>query len=257
LEAQENGSYEDSISFCDEILSMAPEQPTILSILAQAYEKQEKFEEAIRYYERAGELGKNGQSPHLLRQIFFDLGNVYERMSAKNEAMSAYEQILDSKPDSPLAWFGKGNIHRKREEYLEAITCYDNSHNHNAPSKIQTLSFYYRGLAYQKLGDYIRAIRNYHLSLATKRKGIVEPEIYLKLATAHIKIERYDIAIEEYKEAISHFGDDEELIRDKSKAHLEYSQQLKKRGKNKESKKQILFAKKELSKIEEPSTLMR
>ncbi len=52
-------------------------------------------------------------------------GNVYSGLRQYDNALTAYDRVLGSKPDLAEAWFGRGNVYLDLKQYDRALAAYD------------------------------------------------------------------------------------------------------------------------------------
>ena len=78
-----------------------------------------KYEEAIKYYDKAIELDRKDGRAWTARGLAFHNKGVYK------EALKCYDSALKFEPHYLLAWRAKGLTLNKLGKYKEAIACYD------------------------------------------------------------------------------------------------------------------------------------
>jgi tetratricopeptide (TPR) repeat protein len=111
--------------------------------------------EVLKQTERQANLLENKILPVALGNIFFEVANSYISLKKYEEAIAAYDQALQIKPDDHEAWNNRGSALGNLGRYEEAITACDQalqikSDKHEA--------WFNRGIALVNLGRYEEAI---------------------------------------------------------------------------------------------------
>jgi len=92
------GAYSpDRLVKLQELVEAHPEDPVYHFLLAGLYKDGRYFQEAYREYRRVLELDPGNY------QARINIGNIYYRLGQYGEAISAYREALDQRPDSVLA----------------------------------------------------------------------------------------------------------------------------------------------------------
>lgn len=90
--------YSDAISYLGKASISDPIVGAVrLSALGDAYAESGKFDEAVKYYEKAANFSDNDKyTPYFL----YKLGLAYEKQKKNSDAKSCYEKIRNNYPDS-------------------------------------------------------------------------------------------------------------------------------------------------------------
>ncbi len=154
------------------------------------YDAAEQYEEAIAAYDRVLQINADKY------KTWNKKGISLENLGRYEEAIEVYEQAIKIKPDYYQAWEGKGDALRNLGKYQEAIVCYDKA--------IKIKPDYERvwnckGITLKHLGWYEKAIACYDRIL--KIKPDYHYAWYNKGYTLRY-LERYEEAIACYDKAI-------------------------------------------------------
>lgn len=117
----------------------------------------ERYEQAVQRLERL--ISLDGENP----AIFYNLGVVYSLLKRESEAMLQYEKALQFNPYYVQAWYNMGQICLiKEKDYSRALNCFDRALALR-PDYIGAL--HQRGVAWELLGDYARAVQSWEMTL--------------------------------------------------------------------------------------------
>jgi tetratricopeptide (TPR) repeat protein len=87
------------------------------------------------------------------KSVYF-LGRNYHHQKLYQDAIKAFEEVLEIEPNYHRAWYDIGNTYEKLGEFNKAIECYQKALN-NDPNDVY--AWYNMGRAYKEIGDLIRA----------------------------------------------------------------------------------------------------
>lgn len=108
-----------------------------------------KYDEARQSLEAAR---KNDESDKLVLY----LGRSYEALGDMNYAATLYREYLEKNPDSACIYNEEGLMYLKQEEYMKALTAFENGMALNDPSYNQSLMFN-EAVTYEYLLDFKKA----------------------------------------------------------------------------------------------------
>lgn len=108
-----------------------------------------KYDEARQSFEAAR---KGDDSDKLILY----LGRSYEALGDMNYAATLYREYLDKDPDSASIYNEEGLMYLKQEEYMKALTAFENGKALNDPSYNQSLMFN-EAVTYEYLLDFKKA----------------------------------------------------------------------------------------------------
>ena len=117
-------------------------------MLAELYEKTEKYELALEEYEKVYELNHN------YKNIYLKIGKLYGNVGRENEAIKIFSDILKKKPDYYEASIILADILNKKQEYKEAAQVYMNALKY----KPADYDLYYNlAMTYTMINDFAKA----------------------------------------------------------------------------------------------------
>lgn len=117
-------------------------------MLAELYEKTEKYELALEEYEKVYDLNHN------YKNIYLKIGKLYGNVGRENEAIKIFSDILKKKPDYYEASIILADILNKKQEYKEAAQVYMNALKY----KPADYDLYYNlAMTYTMINDFAKA----------------------------------------------------------------------------------------------------
>lgn len=162
----------------------------------QAYEKLDKFEEAAKAYEEAVRARpEDAMYQYRLGKVLYELGQMSQAQTHLEEAVKLEERLYkahyflgkvyaaqDKPADAAKAWtksaslaasFGKpfidlGMLYLKWDKLDEAISVLDQGRLNVKDGDDLTNIYYYLGLAYEKQGNWDKAVEAYTTALDTR-----------------------------------------------------------------------------------------
>lgn len=149
-------------------------------------------------------------------------GLIHEAANADLRALADYEAVIRKDPDNLEAYFQKGLIYYNSaspEQAIADFTYVINNHKSSGTNAIYfgndplgakgtfltTLQsmmgrvFQYRGIAYQKIGDYDKSLRDFNKSLVYDSSS----EAFINRAMLYSKLDQNEQAISDLRQAIS------------------------------------------------------
>lgn len=146
------GRYEEALKLLDDLLSVDPENDTLLFFKGTCLAALSRYEEAIIYYDKTIELNAG------FEDAYYNKGNAYRKLKRFDEAIKTYNQGLNVNPFNVKILYNKGFGYFESEQYLLAIDCFDQvimlNKNHDD-------AWYRKGKCLQELERYEEAIRCY------------------------------------------------------------------------------------------------
>jgi tetratricopeptide (TPR) repeat protein len=143
-------SIDVAILYIQLALSIEPESPVYLTLLGDIYEDMQRYEEAIRAYD------KIGPASELRANADIEIATNLQRLERSKEAVARLDQLLARDPTNYSALVTLGNIYRSIDEFAKASETYTRAIALlKEPKKENWRVFYYRGIAFerQKLWD--------------------------------------------------------------------------------------------------------
>lgn len=117
-------------------------------MLAELYEKNEKYELALEEYEKVYELDQKNQN------IYLKIGKLYGNVGRENEAIKIFSDLLKKKPDYYEASLILADILNSKQEYKEAVQVYMSALKYR-PADYEL--YYNLGMTYTMLNDFAKA----------------------------------------------------------------------------------------------------
>ena len=124
-------------------------------LIANTYFKEDKFEEAIKYYNKAIENNKNYIS------AYYNIAEIYKKQKDFDKAKEYYEKTIQISPDYIYPYYQIGNLYFDKKEYDIAIDWYKKALEIEPNEELVN---YYIGIAYKEQKNLKSAIE--HLKLA-------------------------------------------------------------------------------------------
>lgn len=151
-----SGQYEYARETYDIILSLNPNDPTILHSRGVTYGQLEKYDKALADFNRALELRPD--SPGTL----INRGNAYTELARYDEAFADLNRSLELNPNDPAAFNNRGNAYFRLKRYDKALADFNRALElrPNDPETIRN-----RGLTYAKLERYDETFTDFNRAL--------------------------------------------------------------------------------------------
>ncbi len=115
LVARQPGPYQDSMESTQAALALDPDNPTLLTRLAESYAGLGEKDLALRYYRRVVELRPQSAEAHA------NLGEAHELFGDLVAAAESFRRALQLQPDSPAVNCSLANILRRLRDLPEAL----------------------------------------------------------------------------------------------------------------------------------------
>jgi tetratricopeptide (TPR) repeat protein len=103
-----------------EKLDMHPKDAELTANLGAILQKENKYDEALQFYSKAGELDPSSVTTRL------NLGTLYQQKKEYESAINAYQSILNLYPDNVSAMFYKAQCYQAMGQTSKAIDGYKN-----------------------------------------------------------------------------------------------------------------------------------
>ncbi len=178
-----------------------PTYPWPYHQLALIYQERRQYEEAVPLFQQA--ISQHVQS-EARAQAWNHLGNVYRALSRHREAIGAYRQAIELKPDFALPWSSVGDVCRLLDRPDEAIDAY-----RQAVDLDPALAWPYHNLAliYTERGETDRtaceaAIILYRQAIERHQSDRERALAWNHLGNTYRTLHRLEDAIKAYRQAI-------------------------------------------------------
>jgi tetratricopeptide (TPR) repeat protein len=151
---QKAGDYKTAEIFYLKALSRFSENPHIYNNLGNVYQSSGRLDEAIDFYKR-------GLRYKETFQLYFNLALAYEKKGDSTSALFCYKQALRLNPYNSETYNNIGNIYLISNMVDEAMDIYKKGLEFGESFELN----FNLGLAYERKGDLISAIRHYREAL--------------------------------------------------------------------------------------------
>ena len=171
---------------------------------AKIYYQLKKFTEAIKDYETIINLMDNHSANFNLGKVYFDLGNINYELKNYDLAIKYYDECIKNDSNCFDAYYNKSIILLDKQKYEDAIT---NLNKYIINNKNDYLVYYLRGLMHEKNGNYDLSVNDFTKAINIHSNFL---DAYLKRAEVLVKLNRNDQALNDLKilkEHINQFKD--------------------------------------------------
>lgn len=117
-------------------------------MLAEIYERNEKYELALEEYDKVYELNPKDEN------IYLRIGKLYGNVGREKEAIEIFSDLLKKKPDYYEASMILADIYNSRQEYKEAVQVYMAALKYR-PADYDL--YYNLGMTYTMINDFAKA----------------------------------------------------------------------------------------------------
>ncbi|MFP3869763.1 MAG: tetratricopeptide repeat protein, partial [Syntrophobacteria bacterium] len=184
--AQAADSLGEKLEYYEHAARLAPENPLILSNLAELYAEQGRWDKAAATYDKVA-----ASSPTV--PIMKKTVEAYQKANETDKALAAYVRLIEisSGPDKEPFYGFMSYLNAKKTPGQAASFLAD--HLNMFPESCRPEVQAYLGTAYGQEGSWRQSIEAYKRALAD---GVDNPLIHLNLAEAYSRIGRYQQAEE-------------------------------------------------------------
>ncbi len=117
---KKSGKQAEAVEWLNECLDEDPNFDFGYYLIANFLHDEEKYDEAVSFYERAVSLHGEAEGPSLL-----NMADCFVNLDKDNKAISCLDIVIDKNPEHPAAWREKAFMLEKLGHSEEAITCFD------------------------------------------------------------------------------------------------------------------------------------
>lgn len=142
------GKEEISKKYLLQLISKYPNSYKGHKMLAELYEKNEKYELALEEYEKVYEFNQKDQD------IYIKIGKLYGNVGRENEAIEIFSDLLKKRPDYYEASMILADILNSKQEYKEAVQVYMAALKYR-PADYDL--YYNLGMTYTMINDFAKA----------------------------------------------------------------------------------------------------
>ena len=156
--------------------------------LGRAAYGEKDYDTALHEYQTALDL-KGGK----YRKALLNIGIVYKAQKKIDQAVAAYQKLLELDPQYPEAWYNLGLVYLQTNQYREAENSLLAATQYN---RKYSQAWFNLGVLYTKIDEDDKAIQAYRQALDIKPSY---QKAQLNLAVRYAKNNQFDKAIELYK----------------------------------------------------------
>lgn len=141
----DKGNPEISLFFTRFSLILDPSLSLARVLLGEIYEKQERYDEALKLY---GEEKENSETYFASR---VRMGIIYAKKGDLKRAEKQLRSLAEKRPELAFPWTELGDIFLSNQKFPQAIDAYSEAINRiSVPSRVNWSLFYSRGAAYER-----------------------------------------------------------------------------------------------------------
>lgn len=184
--------YQKSLSKIDEDLD------EIHTSIAFEYQNLRDYRNAAEHLKKAIRINAENES------LLYEIGYCYEMGQMSDEAIDFFNQEINSRPYSLVAWYNLGIAYSTIELYEKAIDAFDYA---IAIDPTFTPAYFSKAQCYEQMEMFIEAINVYKLTFELEKPDSMT---YYYIGDCYASMDKYDAAIEFYRKSISierHFSD--------------------------------------------------
>jgi len=170
----------------EKCISLDPENIDCLMKLSELYLYVQNYKKSIEHLDRVLKVDKHNPKAYFLK------GMNFKEMGDTNLAISSMQTTVEQDPDYYNAYIQLGLLHAARKQAI-AVDYYNNALNLN-PQSIE--ANYNKGIFYQEMGDFKKAIESYNIIL----------QIDSNYAHAHYNLGYIQFIQKNYQASIPHFN---------------------------------------------------
>ncbi|NIS38748.1 DUF3808 domain-containing protein [Candidatus Saccharibacteria bacterium] len=115
MKAYQNEQWDQALNYFQDALLGEPENPLLYFNIATALYKKQKYEEALKSYDKA----LSTDDVMLQQSIYYNRGNTYYQMQKYKEAINAYKKALDLEPSDRDAKYNLELVRAKLKEMAD------------------------------------------------------------------------------------------------------------------------------------------
>jgi len=147
-----------------------------------AYAKQQRYNEAIKDFDKAIKLNSDYAEAYVGR------GLAYAEQQKYDKAIEDYNKAIKLNPDDAKAYYNRGLAYVELGEHERAIKDFDKAIKLNSDD---AKAYYNRGIAYAGLGEYNRAIEDFNKAIKLNKDNA---EAYFSRGLVYVILGEHDRA---------------------------------------------------------------
>ena len=175
-------------NYLEKVVELSPMNIEPISLLASVYNRQRNYQKAASAYQKVIELDNNRDD------AYYQLGIINLRLGKYREAIAPLQKAVELNPDHKDAYFYTGNAYKELKELANAVEAYENYLNLKPEDPWE--GYYRLGLCRIELKQFEEAITALNEAAKEKPQDI---KTYYYLAQAYDQANQYEKAEETYK----------------------------------------------------------
>ncbi len=217
------GDFSLAREYFSKAIEIIPDYRDMYVNLARVYFAENNYSKAIDLLEQAINIPPAESDKELLSDlptsaIYTLLGNAYKLRREYQQALSAFNKVLELDPKSYIAYFEIGNIYKLQRKYDKAIEFYQKAIHNETDVKRAYINMLVENLDYFKedskhyneikkqldKGITEKDVSEYDSSTINRNpnRRIILYQIYNNLGNIYYEQKRFDDANEQFKKAI-------------------------------------------------------
>jgi tetratricopeptide (TPR) repeat protein len=202
--------YEDAMIDLKKAIDMGPNYSIVDTYqgLANSYRMLEKYEESVKYYDKAIESDSAYASAYMGR------GFVYNSLENYEEAIHDFTKAIEMEYHYNFAYYGRGVAYKDLNMIEKAKADFQKALEFDTEESDELIAF--RGLAYHELGKYDEAIADFNRAYKIKE----HPWLLKCLGDSYKKLDQNEKAAEYYNKYLKLAGNkyhDEDEVKESLK----------------------------------------
>jgi tetratricopeptide (TPR) repeat protein len=186
----QKAKYEKSKIVLNILLEVDSKNFDALHLMAIILVKQEKLDEAIKYYDRALKLNTKNF------ELYSNKASCLRQLKLYDQSLANYDLALQLSPDNAITWRNKANLLREINKNSEAEVCENQA---NKLGEITPIDFYIKGNVHLKDNQFQKAIFCFNQALERNPHLI---DALINRGAAYEKINNFKEALDNYDQVL-------------------------------------------------------
>lgn len=127
-----------------------------------------EYDKALEYLDRVFAL--TGPKTLRARLGYYNRGVTYYKKGNYDRSIEDFERVLEIQPKYPYAFYFRGLAYARKSEYRKAVLDFNHAVANSNGIPLMARALYNRGVAYEKLGNFVQASQDYDGALKLNPK---------------------------------------------------------------------------------------